>query len=98
MVKSRPEADGMSVREDSGSPPRWVDSRKAVTGCVGWLVTECIEGRVMQKRETCPEQGWCSLPLDKIRRAIRAGVRVSVVAKKQGNACGAKGYREMDAQ
>jgi hypothetical protein len=98
MVKSRPEAEGRAISEDSGSPPRWVDSSKAMTGYVGWLVTECMERRVMLKRETCSAQGRSSLRLDRARRACRAGVRVPIVAKKQGNACGAKGCREMDVQ
>ena len=32
------------------------------------------------------------------RRAARAGVRASIVAKKRGNARGAKGRREEDAR
>ena len=28
-----------------GSLSRWVGSKKATTGRVGWLVTECMEGR-----------------------------------------------------
>ena len=67
-----------------------------MTGRVGWLVTECREGRVVLTRETCPAKGWCSLPLNKVRRASRAGVRASIGAWKRGNARGAKGRRKVD--
>jgi hypothetical protein len=90
MVKSRPETP------ICGSLLRWVDSKEATAGCVGWLVTECREVRAVLTRETCPVKGWCSLPLIRVRRASRPGVRASIVAWKQGNACGAKGCRKVD--
>ena len=91
---------GMGVagrRPGSESLSRWVDSKEAMTGRVGWLVTECREGRVLLlTRETCPVKGWCSLPLIRVRRASRAGVRASIVAGKRGNSRGAKGCRKVD--
>jgi len=58
-------------------------------GRVRWLVAECMEGRVMWTRETCPARGG--------RELAWAGVRVSIVVGKRGNARGAKGHREVDA-
>jgi hypothetical protein len=78
------------------SRSRWVGSRKAMTGRVGWLVTECGEGRAVWPRETCPGKGGCSLPLERVRRAPWTGVRASIVARKRGNSRGAKGRREVD--
>src|SRR6266702_2454638 len=43
-----------------------------------------------------PEPERCSWPQGPKSR--RAGVRASIVARKQGNACGAKGCREVEAQ
>ncbi len=34
-------------RPGTGSLSRWEGSREAMTGCVGWLVTECKEVRAM---------------------------------------------------
>jgi len=41
-------------RPGPGSRSRWMGSRRAMIGCVGWLVTECREVRVVLTRETCP--------------------------------------------
>ena len=71
----------------SRSLSRWASSGKAMTGHVRCLVTECMEGRAMLTRETCPMRGkgW-------------AGVRASVVARKRGNSRGAKGCRKVDME
>ena len=67
-----------------------------MTGRARWLVTECMEGRVLGIRETCSGQGGCSLPFVRVRRAPWAGVRALVGADKRGNARGAKGCRKVD--
>lgn len=69
-----------------------------MTGCVGWLVTECKDVRAMLTRETCPGQGGCSMRVCRARRAPWAGVRAPIVAKKRGNARGAKGCRKADVR
>jgi len=71
---------------------------KATAGHAGWLVTECMEGRAVGTRETCPGQEGSSLPLIRVRRAHRAEVRASVVVKRRRNGRGAKGRRKVDVQ
>jgi hypothetical protein len=67
-------------RPGPGSRSRWVGSRKAMIGRVGWLVTECREVRAVLTRETCSGRGGCSLRLCRARRAPWTGVRAPIVA------------------
>ena len=83
-------------RPGSGSRSRWVGSRKAMIGHVGWMVTECREVRAVLTRETCSGRGGCSLRLGRVRRAPWTGVRAPIGAWKRGNARGAKGCRKVD--
>ena len=93
---SRRSPDPETEIRKPGSLSRWVGSEKAMAGRDRCLETECMEGRAVLSRETCPEKGWCSLPEVGVRRASRAGVRAPVVAEKRGNARGAKGCRKVD--
>jgi hypothetical protein len=61
---------------------------KAIAGPSRWLETEWSEGQAHEAER--PVRTRRSL-------GLRAGVRGAIVARKPGNAGGAKGPREMDA-
>ena len=60
-------------------------------GATGWLAMEWLERPCTWTGEACPKPWRCSC-----RRAVRVGIRGSIVAKKRRNGRGAKGAREVD--
>ena len=76
---------------------------KAIIGAIRLLETECSEGHTHEAGRPVwfrmvfmcrnPERSGI-----RVRRASRAGVRVSIVVMKRGNSRGAKGHRKVDVE
>ncbi len=63
-------------------------------GATGWLAMEWSERPCTWTGEACPRAMAVFMP--ESRRAVRVGIRGSIVAKKRRNGRGAKGAREVD--
>ena len=80
---------GEAQTRANGRPVTLMVGVKAMTGAVRWLETESLEGGTREVERPGRPQG---------AQAHRTGVRPPIVARKPGNAGGAKGWRKVETR